>query len=164
MRRRTSGRRGDLQRQQLVIGVIVVAVLIGVAAAMSQRRAWTDPGGIAGADPTDSARVAQGQQIYATRCASCHAADLTGQPNWREPLPNGVLAAPPLDASGIAWQRSDQALFAIIRDGGQATVPPGLISAMPGYGGGLSDDQIWAVLAYIKSTWPAPTQTAQPRT
>jgi mono/diheme cytochrome c family protein len=142
---------------------MIVFVLIGVAAAMSQRRARTDLGGIAGADPTDPARVAVGQQIYATRCASCHAADLAGQPNWQEPLPNGVLAASPLDASGNAWRRSDQALFAIIRDGGQAVAPPGIISAMPGFGGGLSDEQIWAVLTYIKSTWPQPTQTAQPR-
>jgi mono/diheme cytochrome c family protein len=25
---------------------------------------------------------------------------------------------------------------------------------MPGFGGVLSDDEIWAVLAYVKNAWP----------
>ena len=32
--------------------------------------------------------------------------------------------------------------------------PPGFKSNMPGFEETLSDDQIWAVLAYIKSKWP----------
>lgn len=32
---------------------------------------------------------------------------------------------------------------------------------MPAFGKALSDDEIWAVLAYIKSTWPPEIQAAQ---
>jgi mono/diheme cytochrome c family protein len=35
---------------------------------------------------------------------------------------------------------------------------------MPAFGGGLSDEQVWAVLAYIKSTWPQHIQSTQPQT
>jgi mono/diheme cytochrome c family protein len=32
---------------------------------------------------------------------------------------------------------------------------------MPAFGEALSDDEIWAALAYIKSTWPPETLAAQ---
>jgi S-disulfanyl-L-cysteine oxidoreductase SoxD len=113
------------------------------------------------ADPNDAQLVAQGQQIYATRCAACHGANLEGQPGWPDPQ-NGVLPASPLDARGIAWQQDDRWLFATIKEGGQATAPPGVTSFMPGFAGSLSDEQIWAVLTYIKSTWPPEIQAQQP--
>ncbi|HEX9374515.1 MAG TPA: c-type cytochrome [Roseiflexaceae bacterium] len=45
--------------------------------------------------------------------------------------------------------------------GGQASSPPGYKNNMPGFPGSLSDRQIWAVLAYIKSTWPADIRAVQ---
>jgi len=33
---------------------------------------------------------------------------------------------------------------------------------MPAFGGTLSDEEIWAVLAYIKSSWPQEIRKAQP--
>ncbi|MCH7936957.1 MAG: hypothetical protein IH994_07690 [Proteobacteria bacterium] len=38
--------------------------------------------------------------------------------------------------------------------GGAGMGPPGFKSAMPGFGENLKDDEIWAVLAFIKSRWP----------
>lgn len=32
--------------------------------------------------------------------------------------------------------------------------PPGHRSDMPAFSGVLSDEEIWAVLAYLKNTWP----------
>ncbi len=32
---------------------------------------------------------------------------------------------------------------------------------MPAFQGSLSDEEIWAVLAYVKSTWPAEARTRQ---
>jgi mono/diheme cytochrome c family protein len=164
MRRPTSIRRTGLQRRQLVIGFAVVILLIGAAVVMVRSRARTDLGAVSGADPTNAALVAAGRQVYATRCASCHGARLEGRPNWQRPRSDGVLVAPPLDETGPAWRRTDQWLFAIVKAGGQTVAPPGAISAMPAFGGGLGDEQIWAALAYIKSTWPQQTQRAQPRT
>lgn len=115
------------------------------------------------ADPSDAAQVAQGRAIYAAHCASCHGADLEGQPDWRVRQANGRLPAPPHDASGHTWHHPDRVLFEITRDGVAAHAPPGYESDMPGFGRTLSDAQIWAVLAYIKSRWPAEIRARQAR-
>jgi mono/diheme cytochrome c family protein len=164
MMRRPTSVRAASQRRQLVIGFCILIVLAAVAAVMVRGRARPDLGGVAGADPANTALVAAGRQIYDTRCASCHGASLEGQPSWQQSRAGGVLIAPPLDGTGTAWQHSDQWLFAIVKQGGQGVAPPGTVSAMPAFGGGLGDEQIWAALAYIKSTWPQHLQSAQPRT
>jgi mono/diheme cytochrome c family protein len=53
-------------------------------------------------------------------------------------------------------------LFGVVKEGGAAFAPPGFRSNMPAFGEALSDREIWAVLAYIKSTWP-PTVLAKQR-
>lgn len=116
---------------------------------------------VAGADQTDPQLVAQGQLVYRAQCASCHGANLEGQLNWQQPLPSGLMPAPPHDATGHTWHHSDESLFTTVKYGGQATSPPGYRNAMPGFGNLLSDNEIWAVLAYIKSTWPVELQEAQ---
>jgi mono/diheme cytochrome c family protein len=112
------------------------------------------PGDDARADPRDAATVALGAKVYARTCALCHGARLEGQPNWRARLPNGRLPAPPHDASGHTWHHPDRLLFAITKNG---VVPPhapaGYESDMPAFGGSLSDEEIWAALAYIKKQW-----------
>lgn len=100
-------------------------------------------------------QVALGAGIYERRCASCHGANLEGQPKWRERLANGRLPAPPHDASGHTWHHPDQVLFDLIKQGVAAYAGAGYESDMPAYAGLLSDDEIRAVLAYIKSRWPA---------
>lgn len=101
----------------------------------------------------DPAQVALGGRLYAERCASCHGAKLEGQPNWQESLSNGRMPAPPHDASGHTWHHSDAELFTITKKG-LAAVVPGYESDMPAFEGTLSDEEIRAVLAFIKSTWP----------
>jgi mono/diheme cytochrome c family protein len=104
----------------------------------------------------DSPRlVAQGRAIYAAHCASCHGAKLEGQPRWKELLPSGRLPAPPHDASGHTWHHADTLLFAITKYGTAAVVGGGYESDMPAFKDALSDGEIVAVLAFIKSTWPA---------
>ena len=41
--------------------------------------------------------------------------------------------------------------------------PPGYESDMPGFGGALSDEEIWAVLAYIASHWSERAREHQAR-
>ncbi|MGH9331061.1 MAG: c-type cytochrome [Vicinamibacterales bacterium] len=110
----------------------------------------------------EAAQLAQGRQVYGTYCASCHSADLSGQPNWQTPLPSGRLPAPPHDASGHTWHHGDADLFLIVKQGVGA-LAPGYESDMPAYEGALSDDRIRAVLAYIKSTWPSREREYQAR-
>ncbi|MCE6951454.1 cytochrome c [Cereibacter sphaeroides] len=101
-----------------------------------------------------SPEIALGRQVYAAQCASCHGVNLEGQPNWREPGPNGRLPAPPHDVSGHTWHHPDAQLLAIIRDGTAALVGNGYQSDMPGFAGKLTEAEMRAVLAFIKSTWP----------
>lgn len=97
---------------------------------------------------------ALGRTLYAAHCASCHGAKLEGQPDWQTPKPDGRLPAPPHDATGHTWHHSDQVLFEITRRG-MSAVAPGHMSDMPAFENILSDDEIHAILAFIKSTWPA---------
>ncbi|WP_158046283.1 c-type cytochrome [Skermanella pratensis] len=105
-------------------------------------------------DPGDPAQVALGETVYAANCASCHGADLEGQPDWRERKPDGRLPAPPHDVSGHTWHHPAETLFGIVKDGMAAYAPPGYESDMPAFGGTLSDQEIRAVLAFIASRWP----------
>jgi S-disulfanyl-L-cysteine oxidoreductase SoxD len=106
------------------------------------------------ADPANAQQVAAGKRVYDAQCASCHGAGLEGQPNWRQRLPNGKFPAPPHDASGHTWHHSDALLFDMVKRGVEPHAPPGYQSDMPAFGSRLSDGDIAAVLAYIKSTWP----------
>lgn len=108
------------------------------------------------ADPDNPQQVARGRAVYTQYCAACHGANLEGQPNWQTRLPNGRMPAPPHDASGHTWHHPDPVLFGITKYGlvPGKYAPPSYESDMPAFRGQLSDDEIWAVLSYIKSTWP----------
>ena len=79
---------------------------------------------------------------------------LEGQPNWRQRGPDGLLPAPPHDASGHTWHHSSAHLIEMTRLGPQRFAGPDYRSAMPAYEGTLSEAEIVAVLSFIKSTWP----------
>jgi mono/diheme cytochrome c family protein len=102
----------------------------------------------------DPAVVADGRRIYADHCAACHGANLEGQPDWQIADADGYLPAPPHDATGHTWHHPDTLLFEITKYGTEAVVGGGYRSNMAGFGDMLSDAEIIAVLAYIKSTWP----------
>lgn len=91
--------------------------------------------------------------LYLEFCANCHVANLEGQPDWRQRLPNGRLPAPPQDATGHTWHHSDEQLFRIVKDG-LAAIAPGYQTDVPACAGVLDDAQIEAILDYIKGTWP----------
>jgi mono/diheme cytochrome c family protein len=138
------------------IAVVLVAAAAGIVAAFRGAPAPR-------ADPQNAEQVALGRKAYAQHCAACHGAQLEGQANWRERLPSGRLPAPPHDASGHTWHHPDEVLFGITKFGlvPGRYAPPGYQSDMPGFGGVLSDDEIWAVLAYLKSAWPLEVRLRQ---
>jgi len=133
----------------------VAAIIAIIVAAGFYLFAGTSPAP-AYISPSDAALVARGKSIYAAQCAACHGAALEGQPDWRMRLSNGRLPAPPHDASGHTWHHPDKVLFDIVKNGlvPGKTAPEGYQSDMPAYGSLLSDEDITAVLAYIKSRWP----------
>jgi peptide/nickel transport system substrate-binding protein len=113
------------------------------------------------ADPNSAAQVAMGQQVYISFCAGCHGTNLEGQPDWQKRLPMGNFPAPPHDETGHTWHHADQWLFDIVKEGGLHFAPARYRSAMPAYKDMLTDDEIWAVLAFIKSRWPASIRAQQ---
>ncbi|WP_425436104.1 c-type cytochrome [Noviherbaspirillum humi] len=106
-------------------------------------------------DPANQRLIASGKALYAAHCAACHGANLEGQPDWRQRLPDGRLPAPPHDDSGHTWHHPDVQLIDIVKNGlvPGRTAPEGYVSNMPAFGNRLTDQEIVAVLAYIKSSW-----------
>jgi mono/diheme cytochrome c family protein len=106
------------------------------------------------ADPGNAKQVALGKTVYAAQCAACHGTNLQGQSDWQSRKADKKLPAPPHDASGHTWHHDDDTLIHIIKSGFEKFTGPGYQTDMPQYAGVLSDEEILAVLAYIKSTWP----------
>ena len=113
----------------------------------------------------DNRNLDNGQLLYAAQCASCHGVNLEGQLNWRRAGENGILPAPPHDASGHTWHHDNQLLFDYTKFGGQQALAARGIgefkSGMPAFADAISDEDIWDILAFIHSTWPAHVQEAQ---
>ena len=137
--------------QIAVFGLGLVLTLAGLVLLFQQRA----PAVASLLSPEDAAVVEAGQRIYVEHCASCHGAKLEGQPNWQLRRPDGLLPAPPHDASGHTWHHPSSHLIEITKYGPQRFAGPNYRSEMPAYEGILSDAEIVAVLSYIKSTWPA---------
>jgi mono/diheme cytochrome c family protein len=112
---------------------------------------------------TEATNLVLGKTVYMNNCAACHGAQLQGQPHWRERGANGRLPAPPHDPSGHTWHHPDTVLLDIIKNGlvPGRTAPEGYVSDMPAYASRLTKEEIVAVLAFIKSSWPPQVQQAQ---
>ena len=104
-------------------------------------------------DPQLAQQIELGQQVYAANCAACHGPDGEGEPDWKIPKADGTYPAPPHDVNGHTWHHGDGTLLQIIR-GGDSLDIPNFKSGMPAFEETLSDEEIVAVLAYLKSRWP----------
>lgn len=105
-------------------------------------------------DPQLAQQIELGQQVYAANCAACHGPNGEGEPDWQTPKEDGTYPAPPHDETGHTWHHGDGTLLQIIRGGGDSLNIPNFKSNMPAFGDTLSDEEILAVLAYLKSRWP----------
>ena len=142
-----------MQIRWIILGVFFVA-LLGCTSAESttvrEQQATTD------------ATLELGATVYVASCASCHGVNLEGQPDWKTPNPDGTWKAPPHNDDGHTWHHSDEYLIDRIVNGTNnldATMQQN--SNMPAYGDVLSDEQINAVLAFIKNEWSPRVQEMQ---
>lgn len=97
-------------------------------------------------------RLTIGKAIYAQHCAVCHGLNLEGQPNWQTRNAAGRLPAPPHDDCGHTWHHSDEQLFRIIKFGMSAEVP-NYENDMLGFADKITDQEILAIIAFIKTSW-----------
>lgn len=152
-----------MSRQRILLAVALVALLAAVAGLLGVRP-WVAGDGTVSLKPDDPQVTALGRRVYAQHCAACHGAKLEGQPNWRQRDASGLMPAPPHDESGHTWHHPDDVLFRITKHGvGKVAGMDNYRSAMPVYDGVLSDEEIVAVLSWIKSQWPSEVRERQAR-
>ena len=114
------------------------ALMPPFADALSQGQRW-DVLAYAYSLGTTEETIAQGEAVYAENCAACHGD--SGQGDGSE---TGELAAPPTDFTdqSLMAQHSGEELFTAVTEGAGPD--------MPGFDG-LSEDDRWAVVAYLRS-------------
>ena len=156
-------------RRLLVVGFIggMVAVLI-IGGALwfligPRVGALGGPLGRALAGPTVlSAQERRGEEIYNANCLSCHGG----------PTGGAMMDYPPRhNANGHTWHHPDCELKQIVRLGGdemtdmmrQMMAPPDA-PKMQAFGDKLSNDEIDAVLTFIKTMWTPDEREVQAQT
>ncbi|MBI3637045.1 MAG: cytochrome c [Candidatus Rokubacteria bacterium] len=93
-------------------------------------------------DPKPSPNAFPAQRLYFAYCVQCHGVD--GRGSWRAAL---FLIRPGNLADPGTRRASDQYLFDIIKHGGAPVGRPG----MPAFGYHLSDEQIRALVAHVRT-------------
>src|SRR5262245_39081788 len=90
--------------------------------------------------------VATGKRLYDKTCSPCHGAAAKGDGKMAAQLdPKPADLTPGVFKHGS----SDGELFATIRDGSKGT-------AMKGFGGSLSAEDIWNLVNYLRTLGPTP--------
>jgi mono/diheme cytochrome c family protein len=138
----------ESNRAKLVLALVTAGLVIGAGILLYDRIIVGAP------EEVGPERLALGRRVYDEHCAACHGTELEGQPNWRQRNLDGFLPAPPHDETGHTWHHPDQQLFAMTKYGTAALIGSDYKTVMVGFGEVLSDEDIRAVLAYIKSRWP----------
>lgn len=118
----------------------LLALILGIGGIVNAV-VWFWPRSETGATPVGDLpsypveQVAQGRDIYQAVCAACHGPTGSGNPD---------AGIPALDGSMHAWHHPDSQIAGFLREG---------VGRMPAVGAGWSDDEIHAVLAYVKQWW-----------
>lgn len=105
--------------------------------------------GFVGETAVSTDPVTLGQQLYIPSCAGCHGEQGEGAAS--------AIPAPALDSSSTLWQQTDQQIYDWIANGKLDSSDP-----MPAYGNQFSEEQIWAVVAYLHTLWSEEQRAAQP--
>lgn len=142
--------------------LILIVLLLGLAACQSSPPNSPIGQSDAAAEQTTPMpalspdEIALGETVYAANCAACHGANLEGEEEWKVQNDDKSFRAPPHDDSGHTWHHGDLLLLEAIVLGGARydDVNVGGTSNMPAFGESLTDEEITAVLSYIKNSWP----------
>jgi mono/diheme cytochrome c family protein len=120
------------------------------AAAVLERVGWPGKPGMATAaaplTPAEQQRFDAGQEIYKTVCEACHQPDGRGREKLAPSLVGSELALGP---DGIPAR--------ILINGKE-----GSVGLMPPLGAGMTDEQVAAVLTYVRRAWGQPASPVTP--
>jgi cytochrome c len=128
--------------RRIFLGLLPAAALSLLGGCATTSPAAAPASGSSGAAPASfSAQVAEGQTLYASKCADCHGD--AGQGGAKAPRVVGLKeGALPLDPP--AERKLRKGRFVTVADVAQFTV-----ANMPaGKAGSLTNDQYWAILAF----------------
>ena len=142
------------------VGLAAVAACLAVGGSIAAHR--PAPQTLASED--NRAQVKLGETTYFRACASCHGNRLDGKPTWAPGVTSNKQAGIPLNADGLTWHLSDQHLFNAIAKGLRVEGKNERRIHDKGFAGILSDREIWALIAYFKTTWTARQVESQKET
>lgn len=109
--------------------LLLAAILLLAAPALAQQRG----------------DAKKGRELYMEKCVLCHGAQGEGW-DWKKKVEKPPIPVP--DLAREAPNRSDQFLFDVVKDGGEAV---GQTRFMPPFGFQLSDQEVWDLIAYLRS-------------
>lgn len=87
----------------------------------------------------------KGRELYTEKCVLCHGSQGEGW-DWTKKVARPPVPVP--DLPKAVPERSDQFLFDVVKGGGEAV---GQTRFMPPFGFQLSDEEVWDLVAYMRS-------------
>ena len=87
----------------------------------------------------------KGKDLYLEKCVLCHGSQGEGW-DWSKKVAKPPIPVP--DLAKVAPEQSDQFLFDVVKNGGEAV---GKTRFMPPFGFQLSDQEVWHLVAYMRS-------------
>jgi mono/diheme cytochrome c family protein len=87
----------------------------------------------------------KGRELYMEKCVLCHGSQGEGW-DWTKKVDKPPIPVP--DLAKASPEQSDQYLFDVVKEGGEAV---GKTRFMPPFGFQLSDQEVWDLVAYIRS-------------
>lgn len=137
-----------------VVAIGVLLILVSCQGGSDDSLRGSEGGN--GLTDSPASEIAVGETVYQNNCAACHGVNLEGEADWKIQNDDGSFRAPPHTADGHTWHHPDAQLIEAIEKGGSRLegLNIGGTSNMPAYADILSDEEIRAVLVFLKSRWP----------
>jgi mono/diheme cytochrome c family protein len=87
----------------------------------------------------------KGRELYQEKCVLCHGSHGEGW-DWSKKVDKPPVPVP--DLAKVTSKRSDKFLFDVVKEGGEAV---GQTRFMPPFGFQLSDQEVWNLVAYMRT-------------
>lgn len=135
------------------------ALALLIATLVSLACAGNEPKGSDAASPTpvitvmgeeaSAAMLARGAELYTANCQSCHGGATGGS---LQDIP------PPHNANGHTWHHADQQLMNMVLNGISFSLEE---QKMPAFRDKLTEEEVQAILTYIKTWWTEQQRESQ---